>query len=193
MSQEEEILKLLQGERKQAERGVALFYKTLAPSVVRYFVWRKCSKSEAEDLLQETIVKIYRGAPGVSDPAKAGGWFWSIAKNCLRDFWREKRRTPWMEDIESAAYEVDHSDADLLFRSKGSREAELCVLRVLESEAAVSMPDRTFALLRIVEGASIRELSEFLNRSTDATKQYLYECRKKMRPFLQPCLELLKV
>src|SRR5262249_18377193 len=38
---------------------------------------------------------------------------------------------------------------------------------------------------------STRDVAQFLQRNEGATREYLSQCRKKLRRFLEPCRELL--
>ena len=39
------------------------------------------------------------------------------------------------------------------------------------------------------EGWLIEEIAQKIGRTVKATRQFLYECRKKLKPYMQPCLE----
>ena len=55
------------------------------------------------------------------------------------------------------------------------------------------MPERGRALNLQLDGASVSEIAAKLDRTVAATKQYLYECRRHLQPFLTDCRELLSL
>jgi RNA polymerase sigma-70 factor, ECF subfamily len=48
--------------------------------------------ADAEDLVQETLVRAMRGYPALRDPARAKGWLFAIATNQWRDDARARQR-----------------------------------------------------------------------------------------------------
>ena len=53
------------------------------------------------------------------------------------------------------------------------------------------MPDRALALNMQMDGESVSEIAAKLGRTVGAAKQYLYECRKHLQPFVVHCTALL--
>jgi RNA polymerase sigma-70 factor, ECF subfamily len=68
-------------------------------SLARYLV-----DDEAEDLVQECLIKACQGFPTLRDPLAAPAWFTTIMLNCARDRFRQRERrvveTP-LDDVES--------------------------------------------------------------------------------------------
>ena len=53
-------------------------------------------------------------------------------------------------------------------------------------------PERAKAIeLSAIEGWTIKELAVFLDRSEGATREYLSQCRKFLKPYTEPCREYL--
>lgn len=48
--------------------------------------------SDAEDLVQETLIRAMRGYGGLRDPSRAKGWLFAIATNARRDLFRAQGR-----------------------------------------------------------------------------------------------------
>jgi RNA polymerase sigma-70 factor (ECF subfamily) len=57
-----------------------------------YGLARRLAGGEAEDLVQEALVKAYRGRDQLKDPEAASGWLRSILINVYRDRLRSARR-----------------------------------------------------------------------------------------------------
>lgn len=212
MSPEEqnEILRLLQGDAAAVDLGLKRLYFGMGRDFLRHFVWRGLSAADAQDVLQETVVKIAGSAATAHSPDRAGAWFWKIAKNCLVDHFRKRQGASPASDGEELGTIVPHdaegafeaaTDPDQLDESfrlgsrmpghTPNREAERCVSAVLNGRFREEMPERAYVLLKWVEGASVRQIADFLGRGEDATKTFLYECRKKAKSFFQPCFDLL--
>ena len=52
-------------------------------------------------------------------------------------------------------------------------------------------PERGNILIMQMNGESIESISRRIGRTPAATKQYLYECRKKISPYLSNCKKFL--
>jgi len=68
-------------------------------SLARYLV-----DDDAEDLVQECLIKACQGFSGLRDPKAAHAWFTKIMVNCARDRYRQRERrvveTP-LDDVET--------------------------------------------------------------------------------------------
>ncbi len=62
-------------------------YEEFQPQIVRYFT-RLAGESEAEDLAQETFVKVSKGLENFRGDSKLSTWIYSIATNVARDRFR---------------------------------------------------------------------------------------------------------
>src|SRR5690242_20439089 len=58
--------------------------------MLRFFVHIGLSPEDARDVLQETFIKIVRGAARFAPGGSARAWFWQIARNCLTDRLRQR-------------------------------------------------------------------------------------------------------
>jgi len=62
-------------------------YSEFQPKLYQYFV-RVAGESDAEDLTQETMVKVSRGLEDFRGESSLSTWIYSIATNVLRDRFR---------------------------------------------------------------------------------------------------------
>ncbi|MDG1144819.1 MAG: hypothetical protein P8N92_09120, partial [Burkholderiales bacterium] len=110
-------------------------------------------------------------------------WLWRIARHGLVDFKRKKYR-----DNRDRPSVTDNDD---LFEASNVTPKQFCLNRGL-TRFMKEEPDRASSLEMLAEGRSITEISAALGRSIGATKEYLSQCRKKLKPYVQHCYELLK-
>src|SRR6266403_1712232 len=74
------------------------------------------SREEAEDVVQDTLVKAWKSRWRVRDPEKFPAWLSTIARHRARDLARRRRPEPLPHDFESAETveaEIDHKSTDL--------------------------------------------------------------------------------
>jgi RNA polymerase sigma-70 factor (ECF subfamily) len=73
-----------------------------------------------------------------------------------------------------------------------SAELEDCVRRAY-TRFAEAYADRAEILSRVAfDGWDIDDVAVALRRTNGATREYLSQCRKKLKIFLEPCKELLE-
>ncbi|HLF69046.1 MAG TPA: sigma-70 family RNA polymerase sigma factor [Gaiellaceae bacterium] len=93
-------------EREGAERFRSIAERELARL---YALARRLVGDEAEDVLQETLLRAFRAFSDLDDEAAAGAWLTTILVNCCRDHWRKLGRR--VEEVE-----LEQADDFSLFR-----------------------------------------------------------------------------
>ena len=143
--------------------------------------------TDAEDLVQETFLKGYRGFAGFEQGTNLRAWLFRILTNSYINTYRKKQRRP----IESNLEDVQ----DLyLYRKLGgaqtatlSRSAEEELLdRLTESEVKQAIEDlpeqyRTAVLLADVEGFAYKEIAEILDVPIGTVMSRLHRGRKRLQ------------
>lgn len=189
MSEEEIIIGLKNGGPSQVAALRAL-YSSLGKRMLNFFVLQGATGEEAKDILQETFVKILRGADTLRGEA-ARPWIWQVARNCLNDFFRVKKRLSAAEVVvdqqQLQSMGAIDQDTDARHRQLGADE---CFSQGFELFSA-EMPDRALALSLQLDGLSIEAIGDQIGRTATAAKTFLCECRKKLRPYIERCAELL--
>ncbi len=182
------LLKIRKGGRERQE-GIAQLYREFAPAFLRFFMKHRVQRELAEDLVQEVFVNITRSCDGFRQDDRFDAWVWTIARNCLMDFYRQRLPDTGLEDdlLESLAEERSDLQAAL-----GSDDGLAdCVRRVFQAFSA-DHPSRAEALsLLSFHEWGIEQMAAFLGRTKGATREYLSQSRKLMRPYMEDCRDYL--
>ncbi len=192
------IIAIQSGGRQQEIALQALYRK--AAEFRRHFQFKGLSVQVAEDLVQETIVKIFRSALSYSGGNgfgrdSANAWMWTIARNTMNDHLRAKKtdevsvNDEGMSDGSRLALEVELASKNPL--GSVSETPQECVTKGLEDFAA-EHPDRARVLEMQLDGEDIASIGNRIGRSVAATKEYLSQCKKKLMPFIEHCTALLQ-
>lgn len=197
---EMEIIQSIQGSSSAQEMALQALYRKAA-EFRRHFMFKGLPREAADDVVQDTIIKIFRGAKsftgsGGFGDASANAWMWNIAKNCLTDQLRKNKDAgtislddDTLSDATRVATEIELSLKNP--HASAEQSASECVATGLEDFAA-DHPDRAKALEMQMDGESIASIAQRIGReSVNAAKQYLYECRKKLAPYIEHCTTLL--
>ena len=107
---------------------------------------------DAEEVVQDTFINVYRNLPQLKDAASFNGWLAEIARNCARDRLRKRRLdTVPIDEVRAPALETsDSADARLI------RDEQFELIR--GAMEALSQKDREIARAYYLDGASYDEL-----------------------------------
>ena len=202
MTPEEILKKIVAGGRNQNEALSAL-YQIKATAFKRWFLHKGVHPNAVEDVLQDTIVKIfknagsYHGRGGFSD-SSASAWMHTIAFSCMQDHFEKANRiqlnhTSYDALPNTSRVESDSTLQDRAYdaaQSADTQSVNECIAAGLEDFAA-EHPDRYIVLMAQLDGEDIASIGNRINRTVAAAKEYLSQCRKKLAPFIEHCTPLL--
>jgi RNA polymerase sigma factor (sigma-70 family) len=174
-------------------RGVGLgtteLYESYRRPFLAYFQRNSMDLAQSEDLLQEVFINVVRRAGEFRSESSVSTWLWTIARNKLIDHTRSRRPEVNLDDEGWAA--VENSLAHKLDEDTAHHSLDECVSKAFQIFASQA-PDRAEALRRLtLDGWSIEQVAAFIGRTPGATREYLSQCRKKFKSFLEPCKEFI--
>ncbi len=108
-SAEQLILNIAQNNCRESYK---LLFSLFAPKVKSFMIGQGVKANEAEDIAQDTMLKVWRKAQ-LFDPkkAKASTWIFTIARNLQIDAIRkQKRHDRFNNEIQIETYEADTSE-----------------------------------------------------------------------------------
>ena len=65
--------------------------RDFAPAIFRLAYARTGNRADAEDVMQETFLRLLRARPEFADRAHARAWLLRVAANCANDWFRAPR------------------------------------------------------------------------------------------------------
>lgn len=169
----------------RAQRGDVLAFEQLAGAHVSHLfaATRRLvgDRGEAEDIVQETLLRAWRGIAGFRGRSEFFTWLYRIAVNeANRSLQKGARRS---RAIALAKEELSSSSAS---DNVPARNAELRELLAALRAALLTLPgpSRTAVVLRDIEGLSTREAARLVGVGEAAFKSRLHEARLKLRAAL---------
>ena len=175
----------------------------LAPLVEKYkrMVYRLAMQitknhADADDVMQETFIKVYRSIRTFRKDAAFETWLYRIAVNEALNF--VKRRERQRESTLETASEADY-EAITRYRAQLANDphvhAEKAELRhhVTEAVNSLSLKHRTVVILHEFEGLTHAEIASILNCSEGTVRSRLHYARKKLRTLLKSYVDASNV
>ena len=162
------------------ETEFASIFDAIHPGLLRYLECTLGHSGAAQDIAQETFVRLYRLGPGRIRPGEERFWLYRVASNLARN---ETRRARTFERIAS------------LFRIAASPraanplvEAEIASDRQRLLAALGTLPEsqRAAFLLREQEELQYSEIADVLGVSLAKVKVDIYRARIALRAMLHP-------
>lgn len=160
---------------------------------LRAFISGRVPKSDAEDVLQETLLRLHDAADSLRDADRAEAWVFSIARRTIADHYRQKERRPIDGTVDTADEVTDEPSPTLdnLAGYPGDHDVHEEVLSWLRpmAEQLSDMYSRPL-IMADFEGHTQQEVADELGLSLSGAKSRVQRARVKLRERLQQCCEL---
>ena len=136
---------------------------------------------DAEDLAQESFIRLYERGSGYRDEGKLRAYLFRIGTNLVRGRERQKRRRHFLRSV--------------FFSSNGHRDLPAQQARLLQEElrrqlstaiAELPLRYRTPFVLHEVEGWSYREIGALTGSRLGTVKSRIHRGRRLLRERLRP-------
>ena len=178
-------ISLIRAGGKKAEQGVSYLFQRYATPFKRYFIKHGLSNADAEDLVQEAFVSIVRHCSTFRNECDIRIWLWKIARNAMLSQFRKRKQ--YHEDIDDLADVLPGKESP----ECPSLSLDECVKQSFQRFRKDHYEKAETLTLAAVQGWTTAELAEFLGRTLGATREYVSQCRKHFKPYVEPGREFL--
>lgn len=177
-----EVIQLVQKKNKKSYREVVRRYEK---KLFAYLYRLVGNKEEAEDLLQNVFVKVYRNIESYDTQKKFSSWIYRIAHNEAVNFLkkRSKRHLISIEDVQASKDKLEITDA-------GKSPIDAWIGKELKKEmdeALEKLPPKykEVLMLRYYFDKSYEEMSEILERPINTVGTLLNRAKKKLMEIMK--------
>ena len=146
-------------------------------------------QDEAEDIAQETFLKVYLSSKSYKPQAKLFTYLYTIATNLALNRLRKKKRLRWFSldawkegGEEGGGREIPADPADRPDLSFEQAEREAIVRRALD---ALPAAQKTAVVLNRYEGLSYKQVAEVMDISVSAVESKLHRAKQMLREKLR--------
>ncbi|AKS42997.1 RNA polymerase sigma factor [Wenzhouxiangella marina] len=141
------------------------------------------SVHEAEDVVQDTLIKLWDELPRLKKDAELG-WLLTCTRNaCLDRIRRDQRQAGLRRQVQAVDRElerhVDHGDPDTLSQ-QGERARELH-----RAIASLPEPGRSLIVLRDIQDVDVSTVATTLDLTENQVKVYTFRARRALRRQLE--------
>ncbi len=140
------------------------------------------NKEDAEDIYQETFLKVYKNISKFRFESDIYTWMYRIAVNTAYNYKRKHSKLTVAKAKEDAEYDIldwiddPHSNED-------NREELLTAIN--QSLLQLSHQQRTVFILKHLQQLKIKDIANILDLSEGTVKKYLFRAMEKLRVCLK--------
>ena len=179
-----EIIQLFREGR--SDEALVLFEKyEFRKEFIKFAIKKGIDYEDAQDLVQKfTIDKLCMRSNSIKNIEFARTWMYSVLNNMVNDQGRilKKNREVPLDEERDQSHSPKIMDEKSQTRS-GCIQEQLVKFREAE-------PKRAEVIEFILKGFSTEEIRLILGRSYGATREFMSQCRKKFRPFIEICNDI---
>ena len=138
------------------------------------------SSHDAEDILQDVSIKIFKSIDNLENPAAIKSWLYRVTKNTVIDFYKKKK------DVSVEPEKLYFIEDDITEANNMNKEISECMKHML-----FDLPDKYQEVYDMHEskGMKHKEIGEALEISLSASKVRLKRAKELFKENLLSCCE----
>ncbi len=171
-----ELLKLLRGEKREAEAAFAEIYARYSQRIYAYCARILGEGEDAKDVFQETFLKFFDAAKSNDKLNSVNFYLFKIARNICLNYKRDKKVSYNLDDYQIAARNDDYERIEIM-------ELLKTALDLLEFDY------REAFILRQYQGMAYKDIATITGDSVSAVKNRVWRAKEKIKEILSPYLE----
>ncbi len=165
---------LMSAYQQADEKAATALIERVSPLLLRYFLVQPASRRFADDLLQETWMRIHKARHTYRSGEPVLPWIFAIARHTGLDAWRRTRRV-----------EIRETQVDVLPQA-AAPEADVSTEHVDLDALLAALPEsqREVIVMLKISGMSIEEVARATSASAGSVKQKAHRAYQKLREVL---------
>lgn len=170
--QEKDIIELIR--KEQYDLAIESIVRTYSKILFAHVIRMVKDESSAQDVMQNTMLKAWKGLAGFRQDAKLGTWLYRIASNEAINHLRKNKRTSY-KDIQE--YELGATEPEL-----EGKEIERLLYAAMDT---LPEKQRQVFVLRYFDEMKYQDMSEMLGTSEGALKASYHHAVRKIEDFIK--------
>lgn len=149
-------------------------------ALLKYIKHRVGDQFDAEDILQDVYVRIYKNIDSLKYLEKLESWIYNITKNAIIDYYRKKKDTPMDTTYFESKPTKDDSNNNM------NDEISRCIGKMIDE-----LPKTQKEAIRQhdINGMKHKEISKQFNISVSSSKMRVLRGKAKLKEILLECCD----
>ncbi len=171
------LASLISKAKKGEEAAFAQIYELYFKKIYRFIYYRVGHKEVAEDFAEEVFLKAFGKIASQNQSESFEGWLYQIARNLVIDYYRSKKVTVALDEIENTLeYETNVVDVVSL------EHDQKILLRLIKQLA----PEQQVVIkLKFFEDLDNQEIAELLHKSQGAIRVIQHRAVAKLQELMK--------
>ena len=164
--------------KKAKDRDITAFselYAMYSEDLYRFALYSLNSKEDAEDAVQEAVVRAYKTIGNLRDDSLFKSWLFKILSNECKSQLKKNKKNPDLLPEDDYIFLIEDESAGTNFRS----------VELVEALKSLTPPDGQIILLSIIGGFKSDELSKIYNLSPSTIRSRQKRALEKLRKVLE--------
>lgn len=163
------------------EEAFELLFKRYKSMVYRYSRYLTLNNADAEDLFQDTWLRVAKCLPPSGTIENFQAWLCSITTNLHRDLLRKKSRRILFRDKPPASEAENKMYENVVAEGGNPFPATEARVEIQRAIASLSYRQRRVFVLKEIEGFKLAEIGRALRMPVGTVKSLLHRAVKNMR------------
>ncbi|MFN0727903.1 sigma-70 family RNA polymerase sigma factor [Polaribacter gochangensis] len=148
-------------------------WTTYSEDLKRFIISKVKDVAIADDILQDTFIKIHTKLHTLKDIKKLKAWCFTVARNSILDYWKSTNQT----------FEIANFEAETILAEDEHTEKD-CLRGILQS---LPKKYRDPIFLSDIKGLKQQEVADQLKQSLPTTKSQIQRARKLIAQGFMDC------
>ncbi len=190
----EDVGQLLQAVREGNADALEQLIERYRPILWRYLRLRARNEQDAEDVLQETLLRVARALPHVQLEVPLDHWLFRVATNCLRTYYertspRNEVAFSQFENLETILNLQQDSPEPSLIEQIADEQIENQLIEIVH---AVCSPAERQVLRLVIQDERLETVALLLHMNQNTVRSHLMRARAKvLAHIIQHCPQLV--
>ncbi len=177
---------MLEGEKRYIEEAqdgnqgaFGKLYEFYLPKIYRFILLKVTHKNEAEDLVHEVFLNAWQNLHSYTARGfPFSSWLYQIARNEVIDFYRTRKFTARLDDLEDFVFKVAEQQSQELNHVLDLEKVQQFIARLTSDQQDV-------LIMRFVEDLSHREIAATLAKSEGAIRLIQYRAIQTLKQLIE--------
>lgn len=174
-----DILQLVKKSQNGDSEAFGQLYDLFAQRIFRYISLKIQDNSLAQDLLQETFIKAWKGLPNLPrENLNFSAWLYKISGNCINDYFRKKYRSPDTVELQEALFistpdrigqqldiEADMQVIEIAFKklpAQYRQVLELLFIQDFSLQETAKILQKNYISIRVLQHRALKRLKDII-------------------------------
>lgn len=191
-SDDHAALKRVAAGGRDGEKALEFLYRKHRRAMLAFVRSLGLDADNAEDVVHNVFLQVVKKAGTFRGESAVSSWLFGMARNGAMDVFRKGGKELGLDD-ESWQHIANTVAADIACPLEPAPQKALqdCVNQAYRAFAKSHPAAAELIHQSTVNDWDGKAIAEFLGRTAGAAREYLSQCKKKLKPFLEPCRHLL--